>query len=86
MFTTNKPLMDWGAALHDYDLAAPLRDRPLHQPAAAPPETPASGPASPPDRSVSVPGSPFASALPSRSVYPEFTGYNFRNRQATIVS
>ena len=31
VFTTNKPLEDWGAALHDYDLAEAVIDRVLER-------------------------------------------------------
>ncbi|MYG03526.1 MAG: AAA family ATPase, partial [Acidobacteriia bacterium] len=31
LFTTNKPLKDWGAALHDYDLAEAIIDRVLER-------------------------------------------------------
>lgn len=31
LFTTNKPLKDWGAALHDYDLAEAILDRVLER-------------------------------------------------------
>ena len=31
VFTTNKPLKDWGAALHDYDLAEAVIDRVLER-------------------------------------------------------
>ena len=31
LFTTNKPLKDWGAALHDYDPAGAIIDRVLER-------------------------------------------------------
>ena len=31
LFTTNKPLKDWGAALHDYDLAEAIIERVLER-------------------------------------------------------
>jgi len=59
--------------------AAPLSDRPLHQPRAAQTATPCADPASLPDTNLkSSPPAP-APAAADRPKFPEFTGHSFRN-------
>lgn len=65
--------------------AAPLSDRPLHQPRAAQTPTPCAAPALPPDTSLkSSPPAPAPTAA-DRPKFPEFTGHSFGNLQLLLM-